>query len=624
MPTSLDFAAECLGKETERWSGADTLSLYSAASEMLAWVNDERRYVHRFHYAAWSCSIRDLNYCLDNIGTSLRELIRPTRDNITSSIQECLKDSANPKRDNIRKSLQELLEILRSPQASLACWQDFLRACKRPEYSMLKIAKLRDEFWDTAKAGEYNRRELNSLLKGILSNELQSVYQVKVLLGEDVSEFPTRVRDRVRKTATLDNREREQLCARIVGRSPRVAHHVVWLIYTPARLTNAIVDVGPVQLFHGPTLRDMSPDNPIFPAELNSASSDYKHMFPEEEEDFVMVRVDLGTRATTDAASLARKQAMTVILAASQRASGLRGTWNEGGSQIHIMDGRVVSQVFSRSGRMPVTSFQLDPLAHGINLAAPRVAACLSLDSRVLQDLLEYLNLWDKVKEYDAASAILANVRLIESLSSYTSDTDWVQFCNRTFKNRWIRKDLLWKLHEVLHDATYGSSNFVDARAQSIIDRVRERVFWNEDGLLYSDGEAALDCLHELSELYPERQLAGYKLRSLERDYSNCARLNHSRKLLIGRWDRAMERLEKTRNALTHGGPVTEEALVSVSAFSQKLAGGLIGVAIDQSFDGRDISDTMDDLAERGSEWEKNSYIASTPKSFLYGPLSGT
>lgn len=566
--------------------------------------------------------MRDLKYCLDNMGTSLRELTGKTRDDITNGLQECLKDPENPKRDNIQNALQDLLRILRSPQASSACWQDLLRACKRPEYSILKIARLRDEFWDTTKAGEYNRRELNSLLDGILSNRLQEIYQAKVLLGEDVSTLPIRIHDRVRKPGGLDHREREQLCARIVGRSPREAHHIVWLLYTSALLTKEIVDAGPVKLFHGPTLRHMKFDNPIFPVELKSAPSDYERIFPKEE-DFVMVRVDLGIRATTDAASLARKQALAVLLAAPQQASGRSGTWNESGSQIHIMDGKIVSQVFSRSGSKPIASFQLEPLAHGVNLAASRVAAHLPLNSSVLRDLLDYLNLWDKAKEYDAASAILANVRLIESLASYTSDADWVHFCNRVFKNHWIWKDLVWNVREVMHTATHGS-RITDARVQSAIDQARARVFHREGGLVYSDEEAALDSLHELSEIYPEKQLTGYSLRSLERDYSSCARLHQSRKLLIGRWDRAMDRLEKTRNALTHGGPVTEEVLDSVSTFSQKLAGGLIGISLDQALDGRDISDTMDDLAKRGNEWEKKSHTASTPKSFLFVTLSDT
>ncbi|MFG3149353.1 hypothetical protein [Streptomyces sp. NPDC048243] len=372
VPTSLDFAAECLGKETERWTGKDTLSLYSAASELLAWVNDERRYTHRFHFAAWS-SIRELEHCLANTGTSLQATIGKNRSEIARALQDCLIDPKIPKRDGIRDALQELLKILQSPQAILACWQDFMRACKRPEYSVPKIAKLRDEFWETAKAGHYNRRELNSLLKGILSNSMQEIHQAKALLGEDVTSFPENIRDRIRETTTLSYEAREQLCARIVGRAPREAHHVVWLAYTSARLTKFTVDAGPVRLYNGPALRDMGINDPEFPLELKDTPTDYKRVFPKDE-NFVMARVGLGTRATTDAANLARKQALAVLLVASQRASGRSGTWRDTGSQIHMMDGRIVGQVFAVLDRKPITSFQLDPLAHGIDLAASRVA----------------------------------------------------------------------------------------------------------------------------------------------------------------------------------------------------------------------------------------------------------
>jgi hypothetical protein len=362
----------------------------------------------------------------------------------------------------------------------------------------------------------------------------------------------------------------------------------------------------------------MNPHDADFPQEFRDTNADYERIFPKEEK-FVLVRVNLGVRAVSDAVSLARKQALAVLVAGSQHASGRGGAWEESGNRIHVMDGRIVSQTFARSSDLPVTSFQLDPLAHGIDQAARRVADHLPLESETLAELLNALDLWDKANKYDPASSLLVYVRLIESIASYTSDNEWVDFCNRVFKHHWVWNDLIWKLRSVIHDATFGFSSHVSDEAHASIEGMRQRIFENTDGLVYSDMETALDCLLELSGLYPDRELIGYELRSINRDYSSCDRLNVSRKALIGRWNRAMARLERVRNSLTHGGPLTDESLKSVSAFSRKLAGGLIGCALDAALDGKQIAEVMDEMAERGMRWDSSSRASVTPKEFLFG-----
>jgi hypothetical protein len=618
VPSHLDLAADCLGRESERWSGEETIGLHSAASELLAWAQDERRYVRRFHYAAWQSAISDFQFGLQNVGHSLQQLISPLLGDIARDLDACLEDPEKPNRNMIIGELQRLIPMLESSESLLACWQDFLRACKRPEYSMPKVAKLRDEFWDTATASRRNARELNSLLKGILRDDSQSVYQAKVLLGEDTSALPMHIRERINKPAGLGYVERESLCGRIIGQGPREAEHVVWLAYTSAQINSPIVQAGPVQLFDGPNFRKMKPQDAAFPREFRDTNADYERIFPKEEK-FVLVRVNLGKLAVSDAVSMARKQALAVLVAGSQHSSGRGGAWEESGNRIHVMDGRIVSQTFERTSDLPVTSFQLDPLAHGIDKAARRVGEHLPLKSQPLTELLNSLDLWDRAKRYDPASSVLVHVRLIESIASYTSDDDWVVFCNRVFQHHWVWNDLVWKLRSVIHDATYGFSRHVSDEACSTIEGMRQRIFENADGLVYSDMEAALECLLELSELYPDRELTGYELRSVNRDYSSCDRLNVARKALIGRWNRAMARLERVRNSLTHGGPLTDESLRSVSAFSRKLAGGLIGCALDAALDGEQIAEVMDKMAERGMRWESTARKSVTPKDFLFG-----
>ncbi|MGW6248371.1 hypothetical protein [Streptomyces roseolus] len=616
LPSYLDLAAEALGKESERWTGQDTISLLSAASELLAWVKDDRRYIQRFHLSAWRSVISEFQSSQQGIGHSLKQFLSPLLDDLTRNVGDCLKDPESPNKRLIEGDLERLVEKMQSPESLLACWHDFLRACKRPEFSTSKIARLRDDFWATVTASRHNARELNGLLKGVLRDDTQGIHQAKLLLGEDVSTFPLHIRDRVYRKAGLSFGERERTCRQLIENPPREAEHVVWFAFTSAQINTHVIDAGPVQIFNGPSLRDMDPDHEGFPNEFRDADADYRRIIPEGE-DFVLIRVNLGVRAVSDAASVARKQALAVLIAGSQHSSGRGGTWEESGNRIHVMDGQIVSQTFSSPSAPPVTSFQLDPLAHGIDRAAKRIAKHLPIESRILADLLDALDLWDKAKDYDATSSLLVNVRLMESLSSHTPDSDWVEFCNRIFKHHWVWNDFTWKLRSITYDATFGNSRHVRHEDFQVIEDVRRKIFRSEGGFIFSNMGAALDCLPELPALYPDRTLIGYQLRSLVRDYSSCDRLRLEQKALISRWDRAIKRLERVRNSLTHGGPVTENSLASVSGFSQKLAGALIGIALDAALDGKSIVDVMDEMAELGDQWSSRARASATPQDFL-------
>ncbi|GAA1683299.1 hypothetical protein GCM10009680_23620 [Streptomyces yatensis] len=456
------------------------------------------------------------------------------------------------------------------------------------------------------------------MLNGILENDLQGVYRAKTVLGEDTSTFPENVRDRINASASLSRRDREELCLRLVEAKPRKAHHIVWLTYTSALINREVITAGPVTLYDGPKLRDMPQDAAIFPQELKQTDErNIRRIFPSGER-FVMARVDLGLSALSDAPALARKQALAVITAGSTHASGKKGSWKESGGFVHVMDGRIVSQTITRSGNSPITRFQLDPLAHGIDKAAKRISTYLPLTSQSLVELLDSVNLWDRAQGYDGTSSVLTNVRLIELLASNRVE-DWTHFCHRVFEHHWTWSDLQWGLRQGIDRAARGSSEFISEETQAAIDEIYGRIFEDKDGLAYSDMELALKYLPDLAQHFSENELIGYRLKSLERDYSTCARLNASRKLLTSRWNRALARLERVRNALTHGGPVTEASLDSVSSFSRKLAGSLISYALDGVLDGKSVEETMTEAQKLGEEWHANTLTATSPHSFLFG-----
>lgn len=56
----VQLLGNCLADEKGCWAGEDTLSVYAAARELLAWSQDKRTYVKKHHHAAWTSAIREV------------------------------------------------------------------------------------------------------------------------------------------------------------------------------------------------------------------------------------------------------------------------------------------------------------------------------------------------------------------------------------------------------------------------------------------------------------------------------------------------------------------------------------------------------------------------------------
>ncbi|MFE0137224.1 hypothetical protein ACFWY6_37555 [Streptomyces sp. NPDC059037] len=613
----VQLLGNCLADHKGRWAGEDTLSMDAAAREMPAWTKDKRRYVRAHHHAAWESAIEDLQQCIKECGTDLANFLSAETTVLITSLQECLSDPDDPKREPLHHQLSDLLEKITETGALLACWQDLVRACGKSDYSMSRITKTRDASWGVAHHSGHNTRELQGILSGVLIDDLNEKYRALTLLGESTAGMPQSIQERINRKAGMSDTDRKALCQRIVSSPPRVANHVVWLIYDSAQINGDVVEIGPVEFHHGPTLRRRFNEGNT--AEISDELTGYRNQkYWPEDSNFVLARVNLGSLATSDAPGAARKQAMAVLLTASLDTGGKGKAWRDTGSHIHTMDGSVVSEKFFRTSATPATSFDLSSLAYGIDNAAGTLSPHLPLVDESLNDLLQALNVWDQAKNLDGTSAILLNVRTIELVSSYDAGLDWFHFCNRRFRANWIRNEMLLNLRRGLYDATLFNESLT-GESRDRVRQMMETVFQGENGSAHCDDKAGLSVLNQVASEYSGNDLVGYRLNSLAKQYSSAHQLSAYRRTLNARWEHALRRIQRARNALTHGGPVTEDISGSVSVFSRKLAGRALGYSLRAMIEGKEISQAMDDAEALGSGWEVDTLSAKSATGFLFG-----
>ncbi|MFI9847570.1 hypothetical protein ACIHFD_61885 [Nonomuraea sp. NPDC051941] len=88
-------------------------------------------------------------------------------------------------------------------------------------------------------------------------------------------------------------------------------------------------------------------------------------------------------------------------------------------------------------------------------------------------------------------------------------------------------------------------------------------------------------ALTELLDIYPEHHHTRRCLRTLASRLGNHDAFNKWRASLDTRWTHLLDRLVRTRNAITHGGPATADAVRSIALFASQLSAWEVQLALE-------------------------------------------
>ncbi|MFI6387045.1 hypothetical protein [Nonomuraea sp. NPDC050540] len=85
----------------------------------------------------------------------------------------------------------------------------------------------------------------------------------------------------------------------------------------------------------------------------------------------------------------------------------------------------------------------------------------------------------------------------------------------------------------------------------------------------------------ELLDIYPEHHHTQRRLRTLASRLDNHDAFNKWRASLDTHWTHLLDRLVRTRNAITHGGPATTGAVRSIALFASQLSDWEVKLALE-------------------------------------------
>jgi hypothetical protein len=620
-PTWVDEFSQAMTSSDRRWSEADVLDVVAAAADLYAWLRDPRPYEGRFHRQGWESAVDDLDTAAGLIGPRLHAALGRDLTSALSATAGLPGSDPTPTRPAAQTALAALRARWTDPAVLEAAWSDISDACRDHRTPDATVAARRDLFWQLVRAADRNTKELGRLLAGVLDDYALVVEMARVRLGDLPNPGPG-AWPRHDQPAELGEPERIGLCQRLLAMLPMPAHHVVWVAFDRASLDGTTQTVGPISFYDGAWVRATLEHNGLgrsqLPAELTSPDSPLRSPDLPKGDRIVLARVDLGTGVFPDAPRVAAEQAQAVVTVASVRAGDRY--WRPLDGYIHATDGQVTGWSsfglpFQRADVAP----DLDRTADELGTLAATLGPRLPVADPALTEMIDALGWWQSATDQPPLAAIVLDVRVLELVAARVTNGAWYDYLDSYHRDDWIRSRIISTLHSVVFAAMRGY-HVVPSSEHLQLAGLEATLFEPIPGgrhLFHAD--RALAALPTLSTIWPVHDHLGRQLRSLAADLSSPAALEAWFQALGDRWTRACARLQRVRNALAHGGPLTPAA-DTVHRLAHQRAGKALSFTLEALLDGRGAVKAHEDARSHMTAWRNGVAGAPSVHDALFPP----
>jgi hypothetical protein len=631
-PTWIDEFRQAMAwsDRDQRWSDADVLDLIGAAADLDAWLHDPRPYAWR-HKHAWESAIADLHAAADLIGPRLAAALGHHLTAALAATSALPGDNPTPDRPAAQAALAALRTRWADPTVVEAAWLDIADACRDSGTPFETIAARRDIFWQLIRSADRNAHELGGALAGVLGDQAMNVMAARVALGDTPNPGPAG-RPELSELGGLSEADRMDLGRRVLAAPNTSAHHVVWVAFDRASLVGTVETVGRITFYAGRWVRESlerkGPHLSQLPSELTNRESLVSHQDLPDGSHVVLARVDLGTGAFPDAPRVAAEQARAIVAVASFHAGDRH--WQALDGYLHAVDGLVVGWSLFHDPLTEISDIRADLHLTGGELArlAGTLGSQLPVTSSALTEAIEALHWWQDTQDRPPLAAVGLDVRVVELVASRVLATapakrrTWHHYLDDYLAIAWMLEHVRDELHRVVFHAlhNYERQN-VDPKDHSALAALQAAVVTYGAGRRYEFHlDQALAALSTLVTIYPVHDRLGRRIHTLATHLASPPALDAWCDILQHRWDRTLARLRRTRDAITHGGPITADAISTVHRFGRRMAGWALSLSLEGLLDGTGGVARHITLRGQDQAWRAGVPTAASVNDALFPP----
>lgn len=586
------------------------LDVGTAIDEALAWITDATPYRAQHHQHSWTSSVDDMASSLAALGPHLASCLERPATSAVRALEPLAHQTQAPPSER-RQAGEAALIALRAAfvtgDALTAAWRDLVDGASAPaDTDQLRmrlnclLAVLRD-------SGR-NPDSVLQTVRGVLSDDGFWQWQARYLAGED--ELSERANWPALETqGGLSFEERIALCERVVSAPPHSHDHVVWVAFDHAGVRgHPGIRLGVVTFYDASLIRSavaQASDGGQLPSELYDPNFG-EHWIPDGDE-VVLARVDLGRVALADAPAEARRRARALVQAAVFR-TGIKGQlWTALDDYVHFVDGRFAGSASRAREELPLGVDARE--AVGTELEALASSAIASASPADL-DQLETFSWFRDASRLSAAQRLVLDVRVLERVSvrAEPGKATWWSYLDSYWRNAWVRDQVGWCIVMTLREV-WPSTLFPSRDAESDVAvrlLLTDVIRFDGRGGWSVDLAAGIRVLPQLVTLVSEESWLGARVRTIAERTSTTAQLVRWVEAVEGEWDRRRARAQRTRNSLTHGGPVNDRVAGSAAEFVHQLA----SFSLSEEFEAITVSERLlechERVAAKAREWRSS------------------
>lgn len=633
-PKWTDQLREAVLWSDRTWAAPESVSILAATREVQRWLTDPRPYNGQ-HRPGWRSAIADFERGVGDLGPDVRSVLGSDLTDavsVAAALEAALAPAGGAavvtalmqaQGATYQAVFSRLLSRCGEPDSREAAWRDLMDACRGTAVSYETLALLRDLFWQVVRAGDCDPRETGDLLAGALDDNALSVTLARVRLG-DVNEadvtWPS-----PSQTAGLSDNEQLALCRRIVVKTPTRGLYVVWIAFDRAAPGVMHRTIGPISFWNSKWVRTVLEQGQgganldAVPGELKGTDSFFKPNVLPDDSAVVLARVELGTDARSDPVGAATEQAEAVVSLAS---------FHVGDTKWRLMPGYVVAiddRVISIGTFHPIVdkrdlSSALYQSSMEAEFAAlePRLQGHLLITDPDLSEVIQAVRWWQQAREQPSLAAVLLHVRVVELLSQRVIRGSWQDYLDQYHRASWTRFVMLNRFADVLRDCLLNDQQVPDPQDQAYLQQLDRDVRTNRAGGFALDLRRGFNALPKLVSIFPLHDNLGRCVRDVTAQLI-LAELPGWRDDLLKDWTLVRARLARIRNALAHGGPISDESAETVRAFVEYVSGQALSIALEGLLDGRGIAQANQDHKQQADRWNADLSTATDVMDALIG-----
>ncbi|MFC8532058.1 hypothetical protein [Nocardia sp. NPDC057227] len=591
----------------------EAMTLPVAATELLAWLDDQRQFL-TIQHNDWQSMLSDFQLAYTATGNVLRTAIEAEHRvvaNLAGTLFiETARNDGGTKieigeqvRAEMRTATAAFAHRLTCDDVITAAWQDLLRACQKPGTTVERIEYLRQTLWAITEARRQNidgtfglARELARVLRGD-PGSTEHHHDSAAVTGLDTEAGP------------LPEWQRAQVCEKmLLDRAPKT-DCVVWLRLGPAvphtfETTHDQVTFYSAQLLgacvgHPEYARNFT----VVPQEVldlpTSVTTGPRRW--SDEPDLVYARVQLPQIEL----HLASRVAATLVAALVQVGEPHPGTWELLAGRMVFVDGRLLSWPGwpPRTPRpQPVSAPAGDGVARRIELLDSTSQPLDRAKAEQLSAALTLSTALDRAHDEGPEAMVMAAVRAIEHVNAWAvgGRSDWSNFVRCYFKKATSRAQLVAYLDEFAMLATNEIPDPAPEAEPPPADLadIRDELWTYAGGVDYLDVGAAIPHLTRLQQIH-HRDWLSRGLAELAALFGSGTAVTARLDVYGARFDIHLRRLKRIRNAAIHGGPVTAESCASIAEFAYHLGHLCLNQTITAHLTGTGIGTHMKEMRAR-------------------------